>query len=222
MKIDESTDEQIIRNNAGLIVDLQSDLLRAVGDDPEWALDLETARISFKSSTDVSVSYDVSLIGTCSAESDTWLWADANASIVCPRKAISKISQIRDAGRSAGLALFEADQFKLSGGITSYGDWDLAYLSAALMGLPIYRCSHDNGAVFVGVEGVQTSNELGIEEFEQRFRRSVSLLLYEKQDEALKRYASLHAFDVSQIPGGLKVSNGKESANFEFRNGFLE
>ncbi|MBP0581977.1 hypothetical protein J8I29_21795 [Labrys sp. LIt4] len=120
-----------------------------VGDRP-WSVDIGRGEIAFGS----DLSFPIQVLGTCSEQDNSWLWAWANQQSDLPASVLAASLRIRDIGRQRGIGEFVEPKFML-GTVT---DHMLAMLCGALLDRSCYyRASYQGGAVFLLLDNLPAS-----------------------------------------------------------------
>ncbi len=120
----------------------QSRLASLIGEH-EWLL-TEDASVTFNGDLVMPVQF----LGTESAVTSTWLWADANNDMDFPDDSLGLCRNVRSLGKEFGIDEFAEDRFEIDEG---FGH-TLAMVSTCLgQASSYYRGPHANGAVFFAI-----------------------------------------------------------------------
>ena len=120
-----------------------------IGDRP-WNVDIGRGEITFGS----DLSFPIQVLGTCSDQDNSWLWAWANQQSGLPAAVLAASLRIKDVGSQRGIGEFVEPKFMLD----RITDHMLAMLCGALLDRTCYyRAPYQGGAVFLLLENLPAS-----------------------------------------------------------------
>lgn len=121
-------------------------IIDRLGDDPEWSLSPKEGRATFDGAP-----YSLQLLGTRSAETNTWLWAWANEAADVPSKALEAVRKVRNVGRKRSIGELAVESLPLDN--FDFDAHTLALIATSVADLPAYfRFPYEGGALFAALE----------------------------------------------------------------------
>jgi hypothetical protein len=134
----------------------------------QWLLNTEEATITFNE----DLVFKLQFLGTESAITGTWLWADANDKVAFPKTTLELCRRVRAIARAYGLVDFLRDRFEFIEECGAPDGHTLAMVATCLGGASCYyRCAHDNGVVVVTLSDprIDTQPDLDRQGFHEAF-----------------------------------------------------
>jgi hypothetical protein len=121
-------------------------IIDRLGDDPEWTLSPREGRATFDGKP-----FPIQLLGTRSADSNTWLWAWANEASGVPATALDAARKIRNVGRKRSIGELAVESLPLDN--FDFDAHTLALIATSVAEMPAYfRFPYETGALFAAIE----------------------------------------------------------------------
>ena len=120
-------------------------LARASGRGRKWDLDRDASTLKLG-----RVTFPVQFLGTESAVTETWQWADAEVQRALTPDQVRRCVEARNLGRVRDADSFGADKFPLTNQLGQPDGRSMAAVCCELTGASaFYPCEHDDGVVWV-------------------------------------------------------------------------
>jgi len=124
-----------------------------INEHPRWDVDQESGKLIFSKEGDPQVEAEIQYVGTISTQSDTWMWAWANDSLVENIKYSSK--EVRDIGEQFGFLNLAAAHWPA----TEEDGWEMtAIMAKVLNAIGAYRAQRDYGVTFMIINNAKWVN----------------------------------------------------------------
>jgi hypothetical protein len=162
-----SSFQELFDQCAILAFEKQAHLSSLVGKH-EWLLNVEKAYVNFNK----EIVFDVQFLGTESALSKSWLWANANNKNGFPNDSLAYCRQVRSTGTQHGLDEFISNWFCFVDEIGRPTSDTLAMVATCMGGASCYyKAPHSNGAVFfvLADSRIDAQPDLNLERFSNAF-----------------------------------------------------
>lgn len=123
--------------------DKQLHLQEVFGEKRGWSFDLQASTLAF----DDMPPFHIQLLGTESQQSNTWLWAWANAESAIPLAALTAVERLRTFGQSYNVRQFTAAELLVTDNDNGF---NFGLIASGLLGADsFYRAAYDGGALYM-------------------------------------------------------------------------
>ncbi|RKH68917.1 DUF6882 domain-containing protein [Corallococcus llansteffanensis] len=134
----------------------QHKLFRMTGSSA-WGMDLQAGQLSFQGTP---YQFQVSLLGTQSDSSGTWLWAWANDALNAPRRVVDAAYGLQGYGEDHGIELLTERSFE----VRRADGYVLSLLAVGLHDYSaFYRCPYPGGAAFIVLDDSRIDEKPGFD-----------------------------------------------------------